>query len=193
MCWPLKVEFIWFCDWTKTNLHNFLGEQYRRKPDGGAAKPKKKGKDDLNDLKQELDIDDHKIPIEELYQRLGTNPETVSFCFKCTKLTQKFFWQKESGRGCRVHRHLTMARRDAQEGNGQNEHPDSCIGHFLGGGQTDLWLFFFLGPKYFLLSFNWGRSNQWRLLNWLGANVENGFSLRHSGRINGKRQPKWVA
>ena len=31
----------------------------------------------MNELKQELDIDDHKIPIEELYQRLGTNPETV--------------------------------------------------------------------------------------------------------------------
>lgn len=33
----------------------------------------------MNELKQELDIDDHKIPIEELYQRLGTNPETVNF------------------------------------------------------------------------------------------------------------------
>ena len=35
----------------------------------------------MNELKQELDIDDHKIPIEELYQRLGTNPETVSISF----------------------------------------------------------------------------------------------------------------
>lgn len=39
---------------------------------------KKAAAKDLNDLKQELEIDDHKIPIEELYQRLGTNPETVS-------------------------------------------------------------------------------------------------------------------
>lgn len=44
-----------------------------------AAKKGAGDKKDLNELKQELDIDDHKIPIEELYQRLGTNPETVSF------------------------------------------------------------------------------------------------------------------
>uniref|UniRef100_A0A646QDL7 Sodium/potassium-transporting ATPase subunit alpha n=1 Tax=Hemiscolopendra marginata TaxID=943146 RepID=A0A646QDL7_9MYRI len=51
-------------------------------PDGKAAggagkkpgKGKKKGKDDLDDLKQELDMDDHKIPIEELYARLSTDP-----------------------------------------------------------------------------------------------------------------------
>ncbi|KAK4025784.1 hypothetical protein OUZ56_014831 [Daphnia magna] len=51
--------------------------EYRRKdaaPSAGKKAPKK-GKD-MNELKQELDIDDHKIPIEELYQRLGTNPET---------------------------------------------------------------------------------------------------------------------
>ncbi|XP_014298579.1 sodium/potassium-transporting ATPase subunit alpha isoform X7 [Microplitis demolitor] len=35
--------------------------------------PKKKG--DLDDLKQELDIDFHKISIEELYQRFQTHPE----------------------------------------------------------------------------------------------------------------------
>ncbi|XP_057338997.1 sodium/potassium-transporting ATPase subunit alpha isoform X1 [Microplitis mediator] len=35
--------------------------------------PKKKG--DLDDLKQELDIDFHKITIEELYQRFQTHPE----------------------------------------------------------------------------------------------------------------------
>lgn len=39
---------------------------------------KKGDKKDLNELKQELDIDDHKVAIEELYHRLGTNPETVS-------------------------------------------------------------------------------------------------------------------
>ena len=53
-------------------LLHFVFEQMSRK-DGG----KKPGKD-MNELKQELDIDDHKIPIEQLYQRLGTNPETVN-------------------------------------------------------------------------------------------------------------------
>lgn len=48
--------------------------QARRK----AEVVKKGDKKDLSELKQELDIDDHKIPIEELYQRLGTNPETVT-------------------------------------------------------------------------------------------------------------------
>jgi len=50
-----------------------MPEEYRRKAPE-PAEGGKKGKKDLNDLKQELDIDDHKIPIEELYQRLGTNP-----------------------------------------------------------------------------------------------------------------------
>jgi len=39
-------------------------------------KPKKNDKTDLSDLKQELELDEHKIPVEELYQRLQTNPET---------------------------------------------------------------------------------------------------------------------
>jgi len=39
-------------------------------------KPKKQDKSDLSDLKQELELDEHKIPVEELYQRLQTNPET---------------------------------------------------------------------------------------------------------------------
>jgi hypothetical protein len=38
--------------------------------------PKKKEKD-LDNLKQELDIDDHKIPLEELFRRLHSNPDTV--------------------------------------------------------------------------------------------------------------------
>lgn len=38
--------------------------------------PKKK--DNLDDLKQELDIDFHKITCEELYQRFQTHPENVS-------------------------------------------------------------------------------------------------------------------
>jgi len=40
-------------------------------------KEKSKAKDQkLDNLKQELDLDDHKIPIEELYRRLGSNPDT---------------------------------------------------------------------------------------------------------------------
>ncbi|GFU20918.1 hypothetical protein NPIL_370131, partial [Nephila pilipes] len=35
----------------------------------------KKGKPDLNDLKQEVDMDEHKITLQELYTRLGTDPE----------------------------------------------------------------------------------------------------------------------
>ncbi|XP_041373035.1 sodium/potassium-transporting ATPase subunit alpha-3-like [Gigantopelta aegis] len=36
---------------------------------------KQKGKEDLDDLKQELEMDEHKLPIDELYARLGTDPE----------------------------------------------------------------------------------------------------------------------
>ncbi|KAB7506692.1 Sodium/potassium-transporting ATPase subunit alpha [Armadillidium nasatum] len=45
----------------------------------GANKKPKKGEKDLDDLKQELELDEHKIPIEELYQRLQTNPDTNLF------------------------------------------------------------------------------------------------------------------
>ncbi|KAH6930492.1 hypothetical protein HPB50_014086 [Hyalomma asiaticum] len=51
-----------------------------RTPDGrprARRKPGKKEKEqDLDDLKQEVSMDEHKIPIEELYARLGTNPAT---------------------------------------------------------------------------------------------------------------------
>lgn len=40
----------------------------------------KRRTDNLEDLKQELDIDFHKITPEELYQRFQTHPENVS-CF----------------------------------------------------------------------------------------------------------------
>ena len=40
--------------------------------------PKEKKKD-MDALKQELDIDDHKVPIAELYRRSNTNPDTVSY------------------------------------------------------------------------------------------------------------------
>ncbi len=32
----------------------------------------------MDELKQELEMDEHRIPIEELYARLGTNPDSVS-------------------------------------------------------------------------------------------------------------------
>lgn len=47
--------------------------QTRRKP---PAKKRKAG--DLDDLKQELDIDYHKVTPEEIYQRFQTHPENVS-------------------------------------------------------------------------------------------------------------------
>jgi hypothetical protein len=42
-----------------------------------SRKKAKKG-DNLDDLKQELDIDYHKISLEQLFQRFSTNPDTVS-------------------------------------------------------------------------------------------------------------------
>lgn len=53
----------------------FLLLQSRRK---NAVSKKPKKADNLDDLKQELDIDYHKITVEELYQRFGTHPDTVS-------------------------------------------------------------------------------------------------------------------
>jgi len=41
----------------------------------GDKNPKKEGKK-LDDLKQELELDEHKIPIEELFQRCTVNPDT---------------------------------------------------------------------------------------------------------------------
>lgn len=43
-----------------------------------SRRTKKQKKGDLDDLKQELDIDFHKITVEELYQRFSTHPDTVS-------------------------------------------------------------------------------------------------------------------
>lgn len=40
--------------------------------------PKPAKKENLEDLKQELDIDFHKVTPEELYQRFQTHPENVS-------------------------------------------------------------------------------------------------------------------
>ncbi len=51
---------------------------------GPVSKKKKKKKDkkaEMDELKQELEMDEHRIPIEELYARLGTNPDTVSVAY----------------------------------------------------------------------------------------------------------------
>lgn len=48
--------------------------QSKKKPQKAKGK---KGDKDLNDLKQELELDEHKVPIEELFQRLTVNPDTV--------------------------------------------------------------------------------------------------------------------
>lgn len=50
--------------------------QSRRK---NAVSKKAKKADNLDDLKQELDIDYHKITVEELYQRFSTHPDTVRY------------------------------------------------------------------------------------------------------------------
>ena len=48
-----------------------------------SRKKAKKG-DNLDDLKQELDIDFHKISLEQLYQRFSTNPDNVSMTVQLT-------------------------------------------------------------------------------------------------------------
>ena len=35
--------------------------------------------DDVNVLKEELDIDSHRVPVEELFRRFNTNPTTVRY------------------------------------------------------------------------------------------------------------------
>lgn len=50
------------------------GKPKSRRKNAVSKKPKKA--DNLDDLKQELDIDYHKITVEELYQRFGTHPDT---------------------------------------------------------------------------------------------------------------------
>jgi len=45
--------------------------------EGGKKSKKGKKKAEMDDLKQELTMDEHKIPITELYSRLSTDPNTV--------------------------------------------------------------------------------------------------------------------
>lgn len=52
--------------------------EYRRAvtSKGSDKKGKKAKKDELDDLKQELELDEHKVPIEELYARLESDPNS---------------------------------------------------------------------------------------------------------------------
>ncbi|CAD5122368.1 DgyrCDS10804 [Dimorphilus gyrociliatus] len=54
------------------------GEYRRAVADKGNDKKSKKGKkkDELDDLKQELELDEHKVPIDELYARFESNPDS---------------------------------------------------------------------------------------------------------------------
>lgn len=52
------------------------------------AKQKAAKKENLDDLKQELDIDYHKITSDELYQRFQTHPENVNINSKVVKFTK---------------------------------------------------------------------------------------------------------
>lgn len=39
---------------------------------------KKKGKTNLDDLKRELELDEHRIPVEDLYRRMKCDPIKVN-------------------------------------------------------------------------------------------------------------------
>lgn len=47
-----------------------------RTADGRPRVTKRRGERDLDALKQEVEMDEHKIALEDLYARLGTNPTT---------------------------------------------------------------------------------------------------------------------
>ncbi|VEL35100.1 unnamed protein product, partial [Protopolystoma xenopodis] len=50
------------------------GDSYRAATSGGSKK--KKDKQNMDELKQELDMDEHRISLDELYARLGTDPNS---------------------------------------------------------------------------------------------------------------------
>jgi len=60
--------------------------------EGGKKKKSKKDKKkaEMDDLKKELDMDEHKVPIEEMYQRLGTNPTTGLTKEKARELLERY-------------------------------------------------------------------------------------------------------
>ena len=54
--------------------------------EGGHKKKVKKGKHDMDELKQELTMDEHKIPITELYSRLVSDPNVVCLKYEIRQL-----------------------------------------------------------------------------------------------------------
>jgi hypothetical protein len=46
---------------------------------GGPKDSKKKIKGNLDDLKRELELDEHRIPVEDLYRRMKCDPVKVSY------------------------------------------------------------------------------------------------------------------
>jgi hypothetical protein len=69
-------------------------ESYRVATNNASAAKPKKGKKqkaaDLDDLKKEVEMDEHKIAPEELFTRLGTDINRVSSTKKKTKKTGPF-------------------------------------------------------------------------------------------------------
>ncbi|XP_025081667.1 sodium/potassium-transporting ATPase subunit alpha-B-like isoform X2 [Pomacea canaliculata] len=62
---------------TKQTINHEESATLMQKPEASVpVKKKRKGKEDLDELKQELEMDEHKVPIEELYERFGTDPNT---------------------------------------------------------------------------------------------------------------------
>jgi len=59
----------------KNDETKFGGETDTMLPKDGAKKKGGKGEKDMDDLKQELEMDEHKISIEELYARYKTDPD----------------------------------------------------------------------------------------------------------------------
>ena len=43
--------------------------------------PTKKGKTNMEDLKRELELDEHRIPVEDLYRRMKCDPVKVKLVF----------------------------------------------------------------------------------------------------------------
>lgn len=61
----IKLIYPWFSQ---------RGDSYRMATEKKSKKNPKK--DDLNELKQELDMDEHRISLDELYSRLSTDPQS---------------------------------------------------------------------------------------------------------------------
>lgn len=54
-------------------------------------KKDKKGKKDLDDLKRELELDEHRVPLDDLFRRLKCDPNKVIWIF------ENFFFDNKAG------------------------------------------------------------------------------------------------